>query len=62
MVATALILHREDETDGVVSRAHKILALPPDLINKAFAPDEQDFINPDWGRDFEEIRYDYLAP
>lgn len=61
-VATALILHREDDTDGAVSRAGKTLALPPDLLNKAFAPDEQDFINPNWGRDFEEIRYDYLKP
>ncbi|WP_316747200.1 glycosyltransferase family 2 protein [Pedobacter gandavensis] len=59
-VATALILHREDETGGVATRAHKILALPTDLIIKSFTPDEQDFINPDWGRDFEEICYDYL--
>lgn len=60
-VATAIVLHREDTNNGIITRAHKILALPINLVNKAFHPDEQDFINPNWGRDFSEICYDYLS-
>ncbi|WP_316747199.1 glycosyltransferase family 2 protein [Pedobacter gandavensis] len=59
-VATALLLHREEKTDGTDIRAHKILALPTNLINKAITPDEQDFIDPNWGRDFKEVCFDYL--
>ncbi|WGQ08894.1 glycosyltransferase [Pedobacter gandavensis] len=59
-VASALILHREDEPNGEALRADKSLALPLELNHKAFIPDEQDFINPNWGRDFSEVCYDYL--
>lgn len=61
-VATALILHREDEADGANSRMLKTLALPAEVYDKAFTPDEQDFINPNWGNDFSEVSYDYLKP
>lgn len=59
-VPNVFLLHREESDYGFELRAEKSALLPQSIINKAYTPDEQDFINPNWGRDFSEIYYDYL--
>jgi hypothetical protein len=52
-----LVLHREDDKNGLSKRIDKSSSLPKELFNKSFSPEEEDFINPNWGRDFNEVKF-----
>jgi len=56
-VERVLVLHREDDKDGLSKRIDKSSSLPKELFNKSFSPEEEDFINPNWGKDFNEIKF-----
>jgi glycosyltransferase involved in cell wall biosynthesis len=61
IVRQAIAIHREDDSDGHKSRSNKSLNIPVERIKDALYPGKVVVNGGDWGKDFDEITFDWRA-